>query len=301
MELTLTCELITPMFMTGADRETPELRPSEFKGMIRWWWRAIKAESDIRKLREKESKIFGGAGEGEGKSRVRVFIESELEPSDIVKEQPLPHHSGGTSCPYHEGERSSTRKVKCRKAFELSAVRAGKQIKIKFTIPDLAGDIESLIYLVFILGGFGKRSRRGFGSFEIIDPSVSIDLKKITELLNLINNSYEISKDPDLDMEIVINKQNSGGNYPWVRKIIIGRQSFDNYSLILRKIGKVSHRYSDPSLGSIDPRMASPVYVSVIRVNNQLKPIITVLNSSFPEDYHYDIEKQQQFIRELAL
>lgn len=33
-EVTLKCEVITPMFMTGADGKTPELRPSEFKGII---------------------------------------------------------------------------------------------------------------------------------------------------------------------------------------------------------------------------------------------------------------------------
>ncbi|MDW8109975.1 MAG: type III-B CRISPR module RAMP protein Cmr1, partial [Candidatus Kryptonium sp.] len=46
-EITLSCSVITPMFMAGADGRTPEIRPSEFKGMMRWWWRAIKAEDDI--------------------------------------------------------------------------------------------------------------------------------------------------------------------------------------------------------------------------------------------------------------
>ncbi|MGC8872690.1 MAG: type III-B CRISPR module RAMP protein Cmr1, partial [Caldimicrobium sp.] len=68
----LKCKIITPMFMAGADRSNPELRPSEFKGMMRFWWRAIRAESDIEKLKKEEAEIFGGTGEKEGKSKVRI-------------------------------------------------------------------------------------------------------------------------------------------------------------------------------------------------------------------------------------
>ncbi len=74
-ETTLSCEIITPMFMAGADGKIPELRPSEFKGMMRFWWRAVKAEDDIEKLKKEEAKIFGGTGEGEGKSKVKIELE----------------------------------------------------------------------------------------------------------------------------------------------------------------------------------------------------------------------------------
>lgn len=73
-EIKLSCEVITPMFIAGADGKTPELRPSEFKGMLRFWWRAAKAETDYKKLRKEEAKIFGGVGEGEGKSKVSIRI-----------------------------------------------------------------------------------------------------------------------------------------------------------------------------------------------------------------------------------
>lgn len=48
--------------MAGADGRTPELGPSEFKGMMRFWWRAVKAEDDIAKLKKEENGIFGGTG-----------------------------------------------------------------------------------------------------------------------------------------------------------------------------------------------------------------------------------------------
>ncbi len=35
-----TLETITPLFLAGADGQTPELRPPSIKGMMRFWWRA---------------------------------------------------------------------------------------------------------------------------------------------------------------------------------------------------------------------------------------------------------------------
>ncbi len=297
MELKLKCKTITPMFMAGADGKTPELRSSEFKGMMRWWWRAIKADDDIGRLRKEEAEIFGGTGEGEGKSKVRVVIGTNLENPDIIEYQPLPHHEF-KNCPIDKS-------VKCSKAFKLKAINVDKQIEIKFLIPTLTKEIESLIYLIFILGGFGKRSRRGFGSLEIIEPSISVTLEQILESLNCINNSYEIVNSPNLNgLQVIRNKnvEKLKNCYPWIQEIIISRKVFSDYNSILKAIGKASHDYSDPSLGYVNPRMASPIYVSTIKINNNLKPIITVLHPCFPESYpRRDFEKQQQFIRELAL
>ncbi len=86
--LTLKCNLIPPMFMAGADNKTPELRPSEFKGMMRWWWRAIKAEDNIEKLRKEEAQIFGGTGEKEGKSKIKIVVtlDKPINGNDISTE-----------------------------------------------------------------------------------------------------------------------------------------------------------------------------------------------------------------------
>ncbi|MBK8563977.1 MAG: type III-B CRISPR module RAMP protein Cmr1 [Saprospiraceae bacterium] len=35
--ITFTCKTITPMFLNGADGQTPELRPSSIKGVLRYW------------------------------------------------------------------------------------------------------------------------------------------------------------------------------------------------------------------------------------------------------------------------
>lgn len=49
--LTFTCKIITPMFLAGADGQTPELRAASIKGALRFWWRAchghLKLDSEV--------------------------------------------------------------------------------------------------------------------------------------------------------------------------------------------------------------------------------------------------------------
>lgn len=295
-KLILKCRVITPMFMAGADGRTPELRPSEFKGMMRWWWRAIRAEEDIKKLREKECEIFGGTGEGMGKSKMKIKINTKLDENlDIINYQPLPHHKSN-NCPVDNQSR-------CRKVFTLKAIKPGKEIEIEYSIPSL--EIQNLIFLTFMLGGFGKRSRRGFGSLHIINPEIKINLENILKFLNGIENTYEINNSSiNFSIKAIINRKRRSGNYPWIKEIILGNKEFNNSDEILKNIGMASHKHRNPSLGYANPRMASPVYVSVVQIQNKLRPIITLLNSSFPQTGNYppwNINKQIDFIKELVL
>lgn len=88
---TLKCTVITPLFMTGADGQTPELRPSEIKGMLRFWWRAINGYQSIDSLRKSEAEIFGSSDEKTGKSKFSLKIDYiNLEKGDY---QPVPTKS----------------------------------------------------------------------------------------------------------------------------------------------------------------------------------------------------------------
>lgn len=278
-ELKLTCEVITPMFMAGADEKTPELRPSEFKGMMRFWWRAIKAEDDIERLKKEEAKLFGGTREGEGKSKVKIRIfPRKLE---IGKAKPLPHHE--------------------TKQFELSSILPTSTFEVVLSCRNNSEiDFYKDLFLAsIVLGGFGKRSRRGFGSIRAVSINdelfrQNIDLNFIAGLLNRIrNNTYRVEEG-----KIINNKR--GGNYPWIKKIEVGKR-VDNFNDLLKKIGQASHNNSNPSLGFTAPRMASPIYVSVIRQIGGYIPVVTTLNSRFPSNYpRWDFNKQNSFIKEVT-
>ena len=63
--LTVTLKTVTPLFLAGADGRTPELRAPSIKGMMRFWWRAMKVLS-IEELRKEEGDLFGSSDEGGG-------------------------------------------------------------------------------------------------------------------------------------------------------------------------------------------------------------------------------------------
>jgi CRISPR-associated protein Cmr1 len=278
--LKLTCRVITPMFMAGADNKTPELRPSEFKGMMRFWWRAIRADNNIENLRKEEAKIFGGTGEKEGKSKVMIKVCPQQ--ISFSSYRPLPH--------------SQT------KRFTFSCIDVNSStFKIFLKGEEKFLNIfKNVFFLTTILGGFGKRSRRGFGSVSIIEPEeLNLEnfqkeelLSKILDTLNQIDNHYEIRTSK------IVNKK-SGGDYPWIKEIEIGKKH-DDWEILLKKIGNATHNHKNPSLGNSSPRMASPIYVSVVKLKDGFHPIVTTLNSYFPQNYpRYDFRKQNDFKREV--
>lgn len=53
-------QLITPMAVHGADKNVADFRISSFRGITRYWWRVIQAETDMKALLEREETYFGG-------------------------------------------------------------------------------------------------------------------------------------------------------------------------------------------------------------------------------------------------
>ncbi|MBK9462163.1 MAG: type III-B CRISPR module RAMP protein Cmr1 [Sphingobacteriales bacterium] len=51
--ITFTCETITPMFLSGANQDVPELRPPSIKGALRFWWRAMNGHLSLGDLRNR--------------------------------------------------------------------------------------------------------------------------------------------------------------------------------------------------------------------------------------------------------
>jgi len=269
------CEVITPMFLAGADGKTPELRVPSVKGMMRYWWRAIRAESNIEKLHNEEAQIFGSSDEKIGKSKFSVRMTSkELVTNDFL---PVPH---------------STKKFKFK----------GLDINQQFSIV-LSGKNDIVIYkeileVALLLGGLGKRSRRGFGSIHCKswDFLNTRDLNHfILKTLNAIKNDFETKENN------IFRKTNCNANYPFIEGVSLGTQEKD-INILLKKIGQATHDYKDPSLGYAGKynnstiRMASPIYVSIARVNNRFVPVITTLNSAFPSSYpKYDFSKRNNF------
>lgn len=52
-------EVVTPLFLGGADQSEAEIRGASIRGAMRFWFRALAAQTDPASLRDLESDVFG--------------------------------------------------------------------------------------------------------------------------------------------------------------------------------------------------------------------------------------------------
>ncbi len=261
------CETITPMFMYGADGKTPELRPTSIKGIMRFWWRAINGHLSLIELKKQEDEIFGST---EKKSKLVIYRINVTETKDF-KISTTPHHKKGYCSKNNNSKGCYFNGNSCMKANQ----RVGKLYTFKITM-DIKPNrymtkeqLKNFFIIATTLGGFGQRSRRGFGSIQIskIDNIAFNSPKTTQEIKAKINDAF---------------KYNSEINYPYIKNIEIGKK-YTNFQNLLETIGKASHNYNCDELGYAkrQNRLASPIYVSVLKFSdNDYRPIITTLKNT---------------------
>lgn len=298
------CEVITPMFLSGADGQTPELRPPSIKGALRFWWRAMNGHLSLRELKEREGRIFGSTDCG--RSQFIIGIEKNMVWDGRFKANPLPHKQRSWTIPAFEPNQTFAIRLMMREKV------VDKNGKVIFTFEQL----KNLFVLTSILGGLGKRVRRGFGSFQILrarqnsEPlkpiSIPFTLRDIVKLLpnfHLVGNSK------------IVSKSQKRNDYPYIKEIEIGSPNTN----VLKKIGETTHRTKatnsrayELSLGTGSIfvfeggkkkkyRLASPIFVSVIKTDKGLQSIITTLNTVPPKDRHKVNTRLQDDFKEAIL
>lgn len=178
--ITFECETITPMFLSGADGKTPELRPPSIKAAMRFWWRAINADKTISDFRKEEAEIFGGSGETGGRSKFSIktkLINKEIRDSlrekvwDEKNNSIKPSFEGLGYLLYSTFMQADNKKPyfgNLKFSLEISSSSSRELVKA----------VNSLWFLV-TFGALGSRSRRGAGNFRIV---------KIIDEKNLINS-----------------------------------------------------------------------------------------------------------------
>jgi len=72
------CEVVTPLFLGGADPQNAEFRAAPIKGALRFWWRALYGSNDIESMKKSEDAIWGST---QCKSMVTVeVISPDIQP-----------------------------------------------------------------------------------------------------------------------------------------------------------------------------------------------------------------------------
>jgi len=274
-ETCLDLEIITPLVLHGADGSTPEMRPPSLKGMMRYWWRAARAQ-EISRLLKEEARLFGSSNSKTGgKSRFSLrFINSQL---NIDKVALLPHR----------GDRSA----------QAQAFKPGQKFTVVLSSVTEVNLYQDILEISLLLGGLGKRSRRGFGSLHYS----RWNFKDKGELQNYLLQKLNRLADDSFETEgsVIKRRSLSGANYPFIKEISFGHPAARADDL-LANIGRASHMHKNNALGCFKPRMASPVCVSVVKLKAGFMLVITMLNSKFPRDFkNYNLTKQDEFKKSL--
>ena len=188
-EIEATYRVVTPMFCGGAEPETnAELRLSSFKGVLRFWWRALawsRCDGDSRRIRESADALFGSAGGGQ--SRVLIRLASGPLPQSVNKGEIL---SVSPSIRGTVGEGARYLGYGVMKAFgkqggqvERACLRSPFEFTVLMRIREhelnederkrqLASLTDALICLG-TMGGMGAKSRKGYGSLVLQSMTVN--------------------------------------------------------------------------------------------------------------------------------
>lgn len=157
-----TYQIVTPLFMGGADSSVNEIRPPAFKSAVRFWWRALNwcKYLDLKTLHKEECRLFGGDSNHAGQG---LFLLSIQHP-DFNATKKASSLTGLNYFTYGINGAS--------KSEDRCYIEKDNKFDIEFFCkPNTKQeDIEQLkdaLLALGLFGGLGAKSRRGFGSLAI--------------------------------------------------------------------------------------------------------------------------------------
>ncbi len=260
----ITLETLTPLCSNGADKYSLEFRITELKSLMRFWWRAINTFGSVSEMKKKEGELFGST---ELKSPLRIRLDSYKS---------------------HKMNNSEQKKWLNR----ISGISPQSQISLIFSYSNHRVDQDQMDYYInllkisLILGGLGKRSRRGGGVLKLVEidgevctnENVFLDLQEAFENLE-VNGEYnfeknEITRKKDLPLELE--------SYPFLKEIVIDSKgsTLKNFK---QRIQRAMKQTKNISYCMQCERMACPIYLSAYGDSSDaLFPIVSVLHNTNP-------------------
>jgi CRISPR-associated protein Cmr1 len=301
----VTLETVTPVFLGGADGK-PELRPPPFRGLMRYWFRAMAggvvgdSKSALEQIKKKEAEIFGSPDEKSG-GQSAVWVRLAVQKFEKNEVSLLPHKNG----PKRE------------------AILPNTTLTITLTLKPGA-EIKKLeiatwnLLVGLTLGGVGKRSRRGFGSLRIKQKPAGEGLENLNPtLLACLDESSQIAINAKALAERIVKIQ-AGARIAFEEFLGRSTQSISNlptFSLIRPDTQIVIWTPPDNSLGDYKSaliplmkllsdtmrkneatnfakafggilnreRRASPLWVSTHRLQNEWALVLTYLKAKYQD------------------
>ena len=181
VKIEVTYRVVTPLFCAGADLARPELRLPSFKGVLRYWWRALawsRCGAELEAIRQQEDALFGSVGGG--RSSVSMRLDLPTNPTTVRKGDVLTVSpkgggvvgEGARYLGYGVMEAFASRKRGTKNG---QLTRACLHAPFNFTVLMRGRDLNETeltsltdaLSALGTLGGIGAKSRKGYGSLGI--------------------------------------------------------------------------------------------------------------------------------------
>jgi len=295
--ITFECETLTPMFLGGADGQTPELRPPSIKGLMRFWWRAINGHLSIKDLKDGEAKIFGASDEKIGRSKINIRLKPHKLSSsnDRLPSHPIKVTTSRKSFKINILEYLAYGTYEYKKGqgniFVREYIKPNQKFSVSiFFVDNLEKEIINVFQILSTFSGLGSRSRNGFGSFRIL----SINDNSNNFYLNLKKGKYtsELPRYSALSQNMRLWKTNEGYN-SWDEALAeLGKAYKDARGNIERKHHYEKRQYIGAPIivnkkqkSKLD-RHSKPYFMSVHYEGNEYVGYLLYL----PSEYAYEKE-----------
>jgi hypothetical protein len=157
--LDFTLRFVTPGFLGGDGGAADSFRIPSLRGALRFWYRAKEGdpggEEGFQPLFDRESRIFGSSRHGQG-LRLVPLQGHRVKPSKLSGSQDLRYLGYG---PFAKSK--SPPAIPKGSKVTLRAIGDENQIS----------ELRKCLVLLHLFGGLGGRSRRGWGSVEVVSPT----------------------------------------------------------------------------------------------------------------------------------
>ena len=170
-------EIVTPMFLGGANNTDAELRVPSIKGMLRFWWRATYGIESLEKMKKEEAKVFGST-EQKAAFLLHIANTSNINTLLDLKERgekfKVHGHPVGIvdylAYGLHKPEKGKGN------VYQRNHITPNSSFSLKFQFYNngLRDEILRAFNFFIACGGLGSRSRNGFGSLSIKDSEMPV-------------------------------------------------------------------------------------------------------------------------------
>lgn len=255
-------EVVTPMFLGGANVTRAELRVPSLKGMLRFWWRATSGDNDLPAMKRREGELFGDTSD---RAPFSVSVDYPTGTAAVLADLPKGNmftvKSKGLTFKLGiidylaYGLRDQKKRTYNRQHFP-----AGTRFGVRFTFYRKADAEEVLraFYTLVHFGGLGAKTRNGFGCVRINNPpkpAIAFDGPLSAFSAASAESSLFITPRTDYDRwEDALSAV--GMAYKDARLTLDPKRRYDNRSLIAKPI------VQDPNANP-NERHAKPYYLHV--------------------------------------